>query len=117
MGSIFVLSLRAYIVPRDAELMKPGAKFTPDIFNYVKERASHYKQLRGGTPFHSPLFFKSILSFLSSLAFTGPCHEAIARAFIRGVGRISANPLLNSDPILILPFHSIIFIPSCLDTT
>jgi hypothetical protein len=39
---------RAYIVPRDASLFEPGAKFTPDIFAFVKERASHYKQLRGG---------------------------------------------------------------------
>jgi len=39
---------RAYIVPRDSALFEPGAKFTPDINAFVKERASHYKQLRGG---------------------------------------------------------------------
>lgn len=36
-------------MPRDSALFEPGAKFTPDINAFVKERASHYKQLRGGT--------------------------------------------------------------------
>lgn len=43
---------RAYVVPRDPALVKsgpgPAVGFTPDLATYVKERASHYKQLRGG---------------------------------------------------------------------
>ncbi|KAF8313574.1 acetyl-CoA synthetase-like protein [Clavulina sp. PMI_390] len=39
---------RAYIVPRDPALLRPGAKFEPDVYQWVQDRLAHYKQLRGG---------------------------------------------------------------------
>lgn len=86
---------RAYIVPRDASLLKPGAStaaFKDKIAAYVKERVSHYKQLRGGEPW----FILSVAFSVSILVQSIPFRHLVAA---RVAGSDTAGP---RPPLMLL---------------